>query len=120
MNKEEILELLRAWHKVGVKKAAWGNRGTEAAIHRCISDLRLLAEQHEIFISPEEITAEEQIQQVDYATAFKEWEEEFVCEECGNHGTNNFIYQRTVANCEVWGCKNCKTELLVTNMPKDE
>lgn len=44
----------------------------------------------------------------------------FECNECGSHGQKEFIYNRTVANGEVWTCKNCNAELLVNEEPNED
>lgn len=44
----------------------------------------------------------------------------FNCNECGNSGVENFIYDRTVANGEIWFCEKCNTELLTSEQPNED
>ena len=53
-----------------------------------------------------------------YLEEIEEWENSFECNECGNNDHNNYIYDRTVANGEVWHCKDCGNEIMVEEMPK--
>ena len=56
----------------------------------------------------------------EYFEDMDEWEDSFSCSNCGEIDPNEFIYQRTVANGEVWCCKNCKTETLVNDQPNED
>lgn len=47
------------------------------------------------------------------------WQNSFQCKECGADEQSDFIYDRTVANGEVWKCKHCSTEALVGNQPNE-
>lgn len=51
---------------------------------------------------------------------FGKYQLEFDCNECGNNGEDNFSYDRTVANGEVWYCKECNKELLITEKPNED
>jgi len=46
--------------------------------------------------------------------------ESFQCGVCGTPDQEQFIYDRTVANGEVWICKNCNEELLVNEEPNED
>ena len=48
-----------------------------------------------------------------YLEEIEEWEESFGCNECGNNDYNNYTYDRTVSNGEVWHCKDCGNEIMV-------
>jgi hypothetical protein len=54
-----------------------------------------------------------------FETLLDNWQNSFSCSECDNQDFNNFTYQRTVANGEVWRCEHCKTESVVGNQPKE-
>lgn len=56
----------------------------------------------------------------DYEAVLEEYEESLYCTECGNDSKKTFIYQRTVANGEVWFCKKCKKENLTNEKPKED
>ena len=58
------------------------------------------------------------IEMNNYLEEIEEWENSFECNECGNNDHNNYIYDRTVANGEVWHCKDCGNEIMVEEMPK--
>jgi predicted SprT family Zn-dependent metalloprotease len=49
-----------------------------------------------------------------------EYLESFQCKECSSYEQKDFGYNRTVANGEVWVCKNCKEELLVNEEPNED
>lgn len=55
-----------------------------------------------------------------YFEDLEKWENEFYCNECGCDKVTGFYYDRTVANGEVWICKNCKTEDLVSEKPNED
>lgn len=55
----------------------------------------------------------------DFSIDMEKWEETFICNECGCDGHLNFRYVRTVANGEVWQCKNCSQEILVDDKPDE-
>ena len=57
----------------------------------------------------------------DYNEDLKEWENSFNCGYCGIEGTHkDFTYQRTVANGEVWECRNCNKETLVAEKQNED
>jgi len=55
-----------------------------------------------------------------YFKDLEEWEMSFECNNCGELEQENFTYDRTVSNGEVWICKNCKTEHLVSEKPNED
>jgi len=56
----------------------------------------------------------------DYFNDLDKWEESFDCSECSNYEKEHFAYSRTVANGEVWTCKNCKTETVINEQPNED
>lgn len=48
------------------------------------------------------------------------WENSFECNICGELDHNNFVYDRTVANGEVWHCSNCQNEIVVNEKPNED
>lgn len=48
------------------------------------------------------------------------YHDSFDCNECGGFGIENFRYDRTVANGEVWNCKKCNAELLTMEQPNED
>ena len=55
-----------------------------------------------------------------YFKDLEDYENKFQCNECGEDEKSGFGYNRTVANGEVWTCKNCKTEKIVSNKPNED
>jgi hypothetical protein len=56
----------------------------------------------------------------DYFKDLEKWEESFWCNECGEDKMNGFYYDRTVANGEVWICRNCKNQTMVNEQPNED
>ena len=56
----------------------------------------------------------------EYFEDIEEWENSFECNNCYEHEQENFVYDRTVSNGEVWHCKNCKTGILVNKEPNED
>lgn len=50
----------------------------------------------------------------------QDYEDSKFCKDCGDNSKITFVYQRTVANGEVWFCKKCKTENLTNLEPKED
>jgi hypothetical protein len=55
-----------------------------------------------------------------YFDDLAKWENCFYCNECGCDKITDFVYDRTVANGEVWQCRQCKTETVVGDMPNED
>lgn len=55
-----------------------------------------------------------------YFDDLEKWENGFYCNECGCDKMTDFVYDRTVANGEVWHCKNCKTDTIAGNKPNED
>ena len=56
----------------------------------------------------------------DYFNDLDKWELSFSCNECGSYEKNDFSYERTIANGEVWHCKHCHNEILVNQEPNQD
>jgi len=56
----------------------------------------------------------------DYFKDTEKWEESFYCYECGSDSERDFVYERSVANGEIWHCKNCKKETRVDHKPNQD
>lgn len=54
-----------------------------------------------------------------YLKDLEEWENDFHCDECGNHDHKHFTYDRTFADGEVWHCDDCGIEIIVDEMPEE-
>lgn len=61
-----------------------------------------------------------QVNKIDYFEDLEKWENSFYCNECGCDDVTGFIYDRTVANGEVWHCKRCKIETIVSDKPNED
>jgi hypothetical protein len=57
---------------------------------------------------------------IDYFEDLEKCENGFYCNECGCDKNTDFIYDRSVANGEVWHCKRCKTETIVDDKPNED
>lgn len=55
-----------------------------------------------------------------YEVSMIEWLDSFRCGECGVEERKNFFYDRTVANGEVWYCRKCNNQTMVSEEPKEE
>ena len=55
-----------------------------------------------------------------YFEDLQNYEDELYCSNCGNDSKKTFNYIRTVANGEVYWCKRCKTENLVSEKPNED
>lgn len=55
-----------------------------------------------------------------YFEDLQNYEDELYCSNCGNDSKKTFNYIRTVANGEVYWCKKCKTENLVSEKPNED
>jgi predicted SprT family Zn-dependent metalloprotease len=56
----------------------------------------------------------------DYFVDLEKWENSFYCNECNCYEIKDFAFDRTVANGEVWHCKNCKNEIMVNDKPNED
>jgi len=56
-----------------------------------------------------------------YLDDLDKWEKSFYCNECGNDNhTVDFSYSRTVANGDVYICRNCRTESVFGHKPNED
>jgi hypothetical protein len=55
----------------------------------------------------------------DYLKAIEKWESEFNCN-CGEDTFENFTYDRSVSNGEIWTCCNCCLDLVVSKQPNED
>jgi hypothetical protein len=55
-----------------------------------------------------------------YFEDLQNYEDELYCSNCGNDSKKTFNYIRTVANGEVFCCKRCNTENLVSEKPNED
>lgn len=53
-----------------------------------------------------------------YFEDLERYEEELYCPHCGDNSA--LSYSRTVANGEVWYCRNCKEETMSGNKPRED
>jgi transcription elongation factor Elf1 len=54
----------------------------------------------------------------DFDKDLQRYESQLYCTDCGNDKVDKtFIYNRTVANGEVWNCKECGKENLTDEKP---
>jgi hypothetical protein len=51
---------------------------------------------------------------------FEKYELQFECNNCNAFDQENFSYEGTVSNGEVWLCKFCKNEILVNERPNED
>ena len=56
----------------------------------------------------------------DFFEDIEKWETEFYCNECGCDKSTDFAFDRSVSNGEVWHCKHCQTEILVSHKPNED
>jgi len=62
--------------------------------------------------------SKEMVEIRDFDTDIEKYENELYCSMCGNDDKKTFIYDRSVANGEIWNCKDCGKENIVNHEPK--
>lgn len=53
-------------------------------------------------------------------TTEQEYLNQFECSDCSNSGQDNFSYERTVANGEIWHCHQCDKELIIDEEKEEQ
>ena len=55
-----------------------------------------------------------------YFDDIEKWENSFDCNGCGTMEFEDFVFEMSVANGEVWKCKFCKSETIVDHQPNED